>query len=66
MILMEYTEKYLWTRVYMRKILGIPAYGIWNTVFYELLSKSVGMGAQGQKDNHESHEGEKWCYKNDK
>ena len=38
MILMAYAEKYLWTRVYTRKSLGIPAYGILNTVFYELYS----------------------------
>ena len=62
MILMEYAEKCVWTRVYTRKSLGIPAYGIWNTVFYEFLSKSMGMGAQGHKNNHESHKGEKWCY----
>ena len=49
MILMAYVEKYIWTHVYMRKSLGIPAYGILNTIFYELLFKSVGMGAQGQK-----------------
>ena len=30
--------------------------------FLWTLLKSVGMGAQGQRDNHESHEGEKWCY----
>ena len=59
MILMEYAEKYLWTRVYTRKSLGISMYGILNPLFYEILFKSVGMGAQGQRDNHESHEGEK-------
>ena len=59
MILMAYVENYIWTHIYTRKILGIPVYGILNIVFYEILFKSVGMGAQGQKDNHESHEGEK-------
>ena len=62
MILMAYAENYLWTHVYMWKSLGISTYGILNTVFYELLFKSVGMGAQGQKYNHKPHEGEKWCY----
>ena len=38
MILMAYTEKYLLTRVYTQKSLGIPAYGILNTIFYELYS----------------------------
>ena len=35
---MTYAEKCVWTRVYTRKSLGIPAYGIFNTVFYELCS----------------------------
>ena len=35
---MAYAEKYMWTRVYTRKSLGIPTYGIFNTVFYEFCS----------------------------
>ena len=38
MILMAYMEKYLCTHVYKRKSLGIPAYEIFNTVFYEFFS----------------------------
>ena len=34
---MAYTEKYEWTRVYTWKILGITAYGILDTVFYEFV-----------------------------
>ena len=56
---MAYTEKYLWTRVYTWKSLGIPGYGILNTIFYELLLKSMRMGAQGHRENHESHDDEK-------
>ena len=35
---MAYAEKYMWIRVYTRKSLGIPAYGIFNTVFCEFCS----------------------------
>ena len=35
---MAYVEKCVWTRVYTRKSLGITAYGIFNTVFYEFCS----------------------------
>ena len=35
---MAYVEKCVWTRVYTQKSLGIPTYGIFNTVFYEFCS----------------------------
>ena len=34
---MPYTENYERTRVYMRKSIGITAYGNRNTVFYEFV-----------------------------
>ena len=39
MILMAYVENYIRTRVYTRKSLVIPAYGIFNTIFYEFCSR---------------------------
>ena len=59
---MAYMEKYMFPHVYTWKILGITAYGDFNTVFWVNFSKSVGMGAYSHEDNHESHEGEKRCY----
>ena len=56
---MAYVEKYERTCVYTRKSLGIIVYGILDTVFYEVCSNLGGKGAQGQRDNHYSHEGEK-------
>ena len=38
MILMAYAEKYMWTRVYTRKSLGIPVCGKFDTFFYEFCS----------------------------
>ena len=35
---MAYEENYMWTRVYTQKSLGIPAYGNFNTIFYEFCS----------------------------
>ena len=35
---MAYAEKYMWTRVYTLKSLGITVYGNFNTIFYEFYS----------------------------